>query len=63
MKVTTEWDLKAFEDKLTNTEYFFDVLRFREKTLDKNIIRKITEFAYFSQLDLPFYMNIPIKNL
>lgn len=54
MKVTTDWDLTPIEQKLRNTEYYFDVLRGTDKFHNIPVYRDLMKYFKFMGQIAPF---------
>lgn len=61
IKVTVpEWDLTPIEQKLKNTEYYFDVLRGKDAFYNISVYRNLMKHYKFSEILSPFEHTLPI---
>ena len=54
MKTTTEWDLTPIEDKLKNTEYYFDSKRCTDGFYQIGMYKSFRKYLEFSGQICPF---------
>lgn len=62
IKTTTEWNLTPLEDKLKNTEYYYNVMRLYNTIAEVKPYKGLRSFEKFSGLRFA-EMGCPIENL
>lgn len=62
IKTTTEWKLTPFEDKLRNTEYYYNVMRLYDTISEVKSYKGFRSFERFSGIHFA-ELGCPIENL